>query len=134
MCWCSTPEATKARLGSAQAWLLGHARQLMAYLGLVPQERSSGDRQHRGGLTKAGNARARWVLVQAAWAIWRDRTPRTARLRAWAERIAVRRGKRVAAVALARRLAGILYALWRDGSTYEPQRVGQRPAVPRAAA
>ncbi len=43
-----------------------------AYLGLVPQERSSGDKQHRGGLTKAGNARARWVLVQAAWAIWRD--------------------------------------------------------------
>ncbi len=110
------------------------APQVAAYIGLVPQERSSGDRQHRGGLTKAGNARARWVLVQAAWAIWRDRTPRTATLRAWAERIAARRGKRVAAVALARRLAGILYALWRDGSAYEPQRVGRRPAVPRAAA
>jgi transposase len=110
------------------------APQVAAYLGLVPQERSSGDRQHRGGLTKAGNARARWVLVQAAWAIWRDRTPRTAKLRTWVERIAMRRGKRVAAVALARRLAGILYALWRDGTIYDPQRVGRRPAVHQVAA
>ena len=110
------------------------APQVAAYLGLVPQERSSGDRQHRGGLTKAGNARARWVLVQAAWAIWRDRTPRTATLRAWAERIAVRRGKRVAAIALSRRLAGILYALWRDGTAYEPQRVGRRLAMRQVAA
>jgi len=110
------------------------APQVAAYLGLVPQERSSGDRHQRGGLTKAGNARARWVLVQAAWAIWRDRTPRTARLRGWAERIAVRRGKRVAAAALARRLAGILYALWRDGTTYDPQRVGRRISICQVAA
>ena len=40
--------------------------------------------------------------------------------RAWGERIAVRRGKRIAAVAVARRLARILYALWRDGAEYEP--------------
>ena len=39
-------------------------------------------------------------------------------LRAWARAVAVRRGKRVAVVALARRLARILYALWRDGATY----------------
>jgi len=41
--------------------------QLMAYLGLVPSEHSSGDRQHRGPITKAGNSRCRHVLVQAAW-------------------------------------------------------------------
>ena len=58
----------------------------------------------------------------------------TATLRAWAERIAVRRGKRVAAIALSRRLAGILYALWRDGTAYEPQRVGRRPAMRQVAA
>jgi transposase len=108
--------------------------QVAAYLGLVPQERSSGERQHRGALTKAGNSRTRWVLVQAALAISRDTTERTAVLRAWMQRIAARRGKRVAAVALARRLAGILYALWRDGTIYEPQRVGRRAALPRAAA
>jgi len=42
-------------------------RELMAYLGLVPSEHSSGDRERRGGLTKAGNTHARRVLVEAAW-------------------------------------------------------------------
>jgi hypothetical protein len=46
--------------------------------------------------------------------------PDTAELRAWATRIAARRGRRIAAVALARRLAGILYAMWRDGTDYQP--------------
>jgi len=40
-------------------------------------------------------------------------------VRAWAERIALRRGKRIAVVAVARRLAGILYAVWRDDTTYQ---------------
>jgi transposase len=42
-------------------------RQLMAYLGLVPGEASSGDRHRRGGLTKTGNTHARRILVEAAW-------------------------------------------------------------------
>ena len=42
-------------------------RQLMAWLGLVPSERSSGPRVERGGITKAGNGRARRVLVEGAW-------------------------------------------------------------------
>jgi transposase len=42
-------------------------RQLMSYLGLVPSERSTGERVRRGGITKAGNSRARRVLVEAAW-------------------------------------------------------------------
>jgi transposase len=44
-----------------------HPRELMAYLGLVPSEYSSGDRERRGALTKAGNTHARRVLVEAAW-------------------------------------------------------------------
>lgn len=43
------------------------ASQLMAYLGLVPSEYSSGQRQRRGGITKTGNGHARRVLVEAAW-------------------------------------------------------------------
>lgn len=42
-------------------------RQLMAYLGLVPSEASTGERVRRGGITKAGNSRARRALVEAAW-------------------------------------------------------------------
>jgi transposase len=41
--------------------------QLMGSLGLVPSERSTGDRVRRGGITKAGNRRARWVLIEGAW-------------------------------------------------------------------
>ena len=42
-------------------------RQLMAYFGLVPSERSSGSSVRRGGITKAGNALARRVLIEGAW-------------------------------------------------------------------
>jgi hypothetical protein len=45
----------------------GNARQLMAYLGLVPSEHSSGIRVRRGGITKAGNAQARRALIEGAW-------------------------------------------------------------------
>src|SRR5262249_30792003 len=44
-----------------------HPRELMAYLGLVPSEYSSGDTQRRGAITKAGNTHARRALVEAAW-------------------------------------------------------------------
>ncbi len=47
-------------------------RQLMAYLGLVPSEHSSGGRRHLGAITKAGNAHVRRMLVESAWA---DRLP-----------------------------------------------------------
>ena len=42
-----------------------HPRQLMAFLGLVPSERSTGDTRHQGGITKTGNSSARKVLVEA---------------------------------------------------------------------
>lgn len=98
------------------------AHQVQAYLGLVPSEYSSGERQLRGRITKRGNKRTRWLLVEAAWRVLRSSDLEAAPLRAWAERIALRRGKRIAAVALARRLAGILFAIWRDGTTYRAQR------------
>lgn len=44
-----------------------HPRKLMGYLGLVPSERSSGERTRRGSITKAGNAHARRLLSEAAW-------------------------------------------------------------------
>ena len=100
-----------------------HAHPVAAYLGLVPRELSSGDRQHRGPITKAGSGRMRWLLVQAAVSILRRRPPEAAVLRLWALGIAARRGKQIAVVALARRLAGILYALLRDGTVFAPRQV-----------
>ncbi len=87
-------------------------------LGLVPREDSSGERRQRGHITKQGPSEARSMLVQAAWTCWRSRTVRTTHLRTWADALAARRGKRIAVVALARRLSRILFAIWRDGTTF----------------
>jgi transposase len=106
-----------------------HAHQLEAYLGLVPREASSGDTQRRGPITKAGSSRTRWLLIQAAVSILRRRPPEAEALRTWALRIAARRGKHVAVVALARRLAGILYALLRDGTVFTLRRISP-PVAP----
>ncbi|MBI2494307.1 MAG: IS110 family transposase, partial [Candidatus Rokubacteria bacterium] len=107
------------------------AHELQAYLGLVPREHSSGDTQHRGRITKAGPARVRRLLVQAAVSMLRCRHPHTADLCEWTQRIATRRGKKIARVALARRLAGILFAMLRDGTTYRP-RAARKPDDRRA--
>jgi transposase len=113
--------------------------QVESYLGLVPTESSSGDKQRKGHITKAGNPRVRWLLVQSAMHILRWDKPQTAHLRQWAAAIAARRGKRIAVVALARRLAGILYAMMRDGTEFEPpkktkaQPLATAPAAPAPA-
>jgi transposase len=116
-------------------------RELMAYLGLVPSEYSSGDRQARGALTKTGNTHARRILVEAAWH-YRHRPSLRGRLarrshgqpaevvhHAWRAqqrlhrryRHLVGRGKRppVAVAAVARELVGFLWAVMR----------GPQPAV-----
>lgn len=110
-------------------------RQLMAYVGLVPGERSSGERRRLGSITKAGNARVRHVLVQAAWH-YGKRPAISASLRkrqvgqdaqiiqhAWKcqhrlykvfHRLALKKPNQVAATAVARELVGFLWAALRD--------------------
>jgi transposase len=92
------------------------AHSLQSYLGLTPGERSSSETKRTTGITKAGAPRARWVLQQAAWTAWRCR-PNDPIVK-WAEQVALRRGRKVAATALARKIAGIMFAIWRDGTTY----------------
>ncbi len=72
------------------------AHQVEAYLGLVPCEHSSGERQHRGRITKRGDTRMRWLLVEAGWRVMRSPRAASAALKAWAAQIALRRGKRAA--------------------------------------
>jgi transposase len=98
-----------------------HAGQVSAAIGLVPREDSSAERRQRGHITKAGSRELRSLLVQAAWACWRSK--QSATLRAWAEQLAARRGRRIAVVALARRLSRLLYALWRDGTTFDGKKL-----------
>jgi transposase len=102
---------TPARFG-------GEAARASAFIGVVPREDSSGERRQKGAITKAGPSEVRAVLVQASWVIWRGKTSEGARLRAWAHALAARRGRRIAVVALARRLSRILFALWRDRTEF----------------
>jgi transposase len=93
---------------------------VMSYLGLTPGENSSSQRKQRTGITKAGAADLRYALVQGAWAAMRCKHQDP--MVRWALRVAQRRNKQVAAVALARKIAGILYAIWKTDATYEPNR------------
>lgn len=93
---------------------------MRSYLGLVPREYSSGERQRRGRISKAGSARARSLMVEAAWSLLRWKTERTKALHEWWSRIAQRQGKATAVVAPARRLTGIMFAVWRDGTDLDP--------------
>ena len=96
------------------------AHHLQSYFGLTPGENSSSDARRRTHLTRAGSAQVRWTLVQAAWSAMRSRPSDPMVL--WAKEIKKRRGPSIAATALARKIAGILFALLRNGSTYVPLR------------
>lgn len=98
-------------------------RRLVAYLGLDPKVRQSGDEPARyGRISKRGNPQARSMLVEAAWVAIRQPGP----LRAFAERIRARKGSQVAAVAVARKLACLCWQLLTKGEDYafaQPSRV-----------
>ena len=110
-------------------------RQLMAYLGLVPSEHSSGTSIKRGGLTKAGNSAARRLLIEAAWCyrfparvsrellLRQESQPRPIRDIAWKGQVRLcaryrrlaRTGKpaNVVTTAIARELSGFVWAIAR---------------------
>lgn len=94
-----------------------NSHKVESYLGLTPGENSSSERQRRTGITKAGPPQVRRVLIQASWCLWRTRPEDRNVL--WAKEVAKRRGNWVAIVALSRKLAGILFAMWRDGKDYD---------------
>ena len=115
-----------------QAKRFNKAHHVESYLGLVPSEDSTGGKRRIGAISKAGNPYLRSLLVQAAWCILRTRDTRDP-LKAWGDAVEQRRGKRIAVVALARRLAGVLWAMWRDGTVYDPAAIGKASAQETSA-
>jgi transposase len=109
------------------------ARELMGYLGLVPSEQSTGEKVKRGGITKAGNRRARRILVECSWSyrhpprVGKEKlakvaaAPPEARQIAWKAqhrltsryRALTRNGKKptVVVTAIARELSGFIWAI-----------------------
>lgn len=101
------------------------SRKLVAYLGLDPKVRQSGEEPARHGrISKRGNAQARSVLVEAAWSAVRSPGP----LRAFGERVRVRKGSQVAAVAVARKIACLCWQLLSKEEDY----AFARPSLMRA--
>jgi transposase len=95
------------------------SRKLVAYLGLDPKVRQSGEAPARSGrISKRGSASARWALVEAAWSVVRQPGP----LRAFYERVRARRGHGRAIVATARKLAVLFWCMLRRGEDYAHQR------------
>ena len=94
-----------------------NAHKVESYLGLTPGENSSSTRKRRTGVTKAGAVKLRWALVQSAWVA--RRYYKSDPIVAWSLDVEKRRGKMVAVTALARKLAGVLYAIWRDRKPYD---------------
>jgi transposase len=95
------------------------SRKLVAYLGLDPKVRQSGEAPARSGrISKRGSASARWALVEAAWSVVRQPGP----LRAFYERVRARRGHGKAIVATARKLAILFWCMLSRGQDYAHQR------------
>ena len=92
------------------------AHQVESYLGLVPRENSSGGKRRLGSITKHGNGYMRALLVQSASSILRVGDPDDP-LRRWGRTLVERRGRKIAVVAIARRLSGILWAMWKRDAT-----------------
>jgi transposase len=102
-------------------------KQVASYVGLVPSEESSGDRRRLGHISKQGNVLLRFLLVEAAQVTVRSQPQ-------WRSRffhLAMRRGRKIAKVAMARKLAVHLYWMWRQGRDYgQLQKLGSHAGEP----
>jgi transposase len=112
-------------IGTPQRFHCG--KQLASYVGLVPEEKSSGDRRRLGHISKQGNVLLRFLLVEAAQVTVRSQPE-------WRSKffhLAMRRGRKIAKVAMARKLAVHLYWMWRQGCDYgQTQKLGSHAGKP----
>ena len=115
-----TASALAATVGDPRQF--GSGRQFAAWLGLVPQQRSSGGKERLGGISKRGDGYIRRLLVHGARAVvgWRKRSPDGPS--GWVDRLLERRPTNVATVAYANKLARIAWAIMLRGGRYEPAR------------
>src|SRR6202050_5478419 len=114
---CRLPSYRRAqgtdKIGGAERFHCG--KQVASYLGLVPLEDSSGNRRRLGHITKQGSSIVRFLLVEAAQVTVRS-------LPEWRSKyfhLVLRRGRKIAKVAMARRLAVQLFWMMRKGWDYE---------------
>jgi transposase len=102
------------------------SRKLVGYSGLAPTVRQSSDRTEYGAITRQGRGELRAVWVQIAHLVARDQSRASQPLRTWYSRVAGKRGKKTAIVALARRLLVIAYQLLKTDSDYDVGRLRKK--------
>ena len=94
--------------------------QVGSYLGLVPREYQSGETHYRGRITKEGDRLLRFLLVEAATTLL-TRVRRRSRLKQWGKSLEQSKGFGKARVAVARKLACMLWTMWISGKSFRPQ-------------
>ena len=109
--------AMTAYIGNGQGYQNG--RHLAANLGLVPNQHSSGGKPRLGRISRRGNTYLRQLLVQGAWSVVRYADRGQDRLSRWTRQIIERRGKHKAVIAVANKLARIIWAMSYHGSEYQ---------------
>ncbi len=113
-----TASALRAAVGDAREFRNG--RHLAAWLGLVPRQHASGNRQVLLGISKRGDRYLRTLLIHGARAVLSRSAGKTDRRSRWLEALKARRGFNRACVALANRNARIVWALLARGESYRP--------------
>ena len=112
-------------IGTAQRFHCG--KQVASYVGRVPSEESRGDRRRLGHIRQPGNARLRFLLVEAAQVTVRSQPEGRSQF----FHLAMGRGRKIAKLAMARKLAVHLYWRWRKGWDYgQFQKLGAHVGVP----
>ena len=108
-------------------------RHFAAWLGLVPKEHSTGGRQRLGGISRAGNMRLRQLLVLGATAVIQYAKPASKSASAWLLALLERKPRKLAAVALANKMARTVWAMMATGEAYRGSRTVATPAAGAAA-
>jgi transposase len=118
-----TSTALVAFVGNAERFAT--SRHFASFLGLTPREHSSGLKRRLGRISKCGDVYLRWLLIHGArsalFAAKRAKQPD--RLQTWALQVERHRGQNKAAVALANKLARMVWAVWRNGTWFESRPV-----------
>ncbi len=112
-----TATAIVSHIGDAKVFKNG--REMSAYLGLVPNQHSSGGKTVLRGISKRGDRTIRKLLIHGARSIVRFSENRRDPLRSWVSRIDSKRGRNKACVALANKNARIIWALMAKGEEYQ---------------
>jgi transposase len=121
-----TASAYVASLGNAKGFKNG--RQVAAWLGIVPRQDSTGGKPKLLGISKHGDVYLRTLLIHGARAVLRHLEHRPDQADSWLKRLMIRRGKNVAAVALANKNARIAWALLAHQRDFDPHYASSAPS------